>query len=208
MLIDHVIFAAASVSTAAARLRSELGLGAVPGGQHPEHGTANWIVPFQPPQYLELLEVADPVAAAASPLGAALTQVLAVGEGLCAWAVQDDDLDSTAQRLGIEPVAGHLADPAGNVLGSWRTVADPSFELPFFVKYDKDLLALQHQFYAAAEHTTAPAGIAWIEVGGDAARLREWLGPTDLPVRFVDGPPGPRALGVRLRDGDGELVVR
>jgi catechol 2,3-dioxygenase-like lactoylglutathione lyase family enzyme len=43
-------------------------------------------------------------------------------------------------------------------------------------------------------------GIAWIEVSGDAERLRTWLDGADLPVRVVDGAPAVRAIGIGERD--------
>jgi hypothetical protein len=39
-------------------------------------------------------------------------------------------------------------------------------------------------------------GITWIEVGGDAARLEQWLDVSPLPVRVVDGRAAVRAVGI------------
>jgi hypothetical protein len=44
-----------------------------------------------------------------------------------------------------------------------------------------------------------------VDVGGDAPRLREWLGGQELPIRVVDGVPGIRA--VVLSTANGELVI-
>jgi hypothetical protein len=43
-------------------------------------------------------------------------------------------------------------------------------------------------------------GITWIEVAGDAARLKQWLDISLLPVRVVDGPPAVRAVGIGERE--------
>ena len=41
-----------------------------------------------------------------------------------------------------------------------------------------------------------------MEVGGDAERLRSWLGREQLPIRVVEGHPGVHAVGVAIADGD------
>ena len=59
----------------------------------------------------------------------------------------------------------------------------------------------------AVEHPSGATGIAWLELGGDEARLREWLGGAELPIRVVDGEPGLRAVGLRGPSG-AEVVLR
>jgi hypothetical protein len=56
-------------------------------------------------------------------------------------------------------------------------------------------------------HGAQPDGIAWLEVGGEAA-VREWLGPAlaDMDVRFVDRPAGLYAVGIRTEGS--EIVIR
>jgi hypothetical protein len=206
-MLDHVIYATRDAAATAAWLREQHGLGAVAGGFHPGHGTRNLVVPLDPPQYLELLEVVDDGAAARSPIGAAVTARLARGEGLWTWAVLADDLDAVAARLGIEPSVGHLADADGTVRGRWRTVAAGD-DLPFFIAYDVDpeeRRARQRRRHAEAAHAAGASGFAWIEVGGDEERLRDWLGDPTLPVRYAGGPPGPRAVAIRTQDG--EIVI-
>jgi hypothetical protein len=46
-------------------------------------------------------------------------------------------------------------------------------------------------------------GIAWIELAGNAERLRAWLGGEELPVRYAAGDsPGLRAVGL----GSGAVI--
>jgi hypothetical protein len=45
-----------------------------------------------------------------------------------------------------------------------------------------------------------------LAVGGSRDELDEWLGPHDLPLRFVDGPPGIAAVRIATADGDVELA--
>lgn len=43
-------------------------------------------------------------------------------------------------------------------------------------------------------------GLAWVEVSGDAGRVREWLGGVGLPVRVQPGEPALLAIGVGERE--------
>jgi hypothetical protein len=50
-------------------------------------------------------------------------------------------------------------------------------------------------------------GIAWVEVGGDAAEIAAWIGDAQVPIRVVGGAiPGPRRFALRTPDG-AELVI-
>ena len=61
--IDHIIYATTDLDAAAARVESVLGLSAVQGGRHEDHGTHNRIVSLGG-GYLELMAIADPQEAA------------------------------------------------------------------------------------------------------------------------------------------------
>jgi hypothetical protein len=206
--LDHVIYVTRDAATTAARLRAEHGLVAIEGGHHTAHGTRNWVVPLPSPQYLELLEIGDAGAAANSPIGRLVLDRLAAGDGLLSWAVLVDDIDAVAARVGAEPVAGQISDAEGTVTGRWRTVAG-GVDLPFFIQYDVDPVARaerQDRRYAEANHPAAPTGFAWIEVGGDETRMRDWLGNADLPIRFASAAPGPHAVAIATPGG--EIVLR
>ena len=56
-------------------------------------------------------------------------------------------------------------------------MADPL--LPFFIARDPGIAD-------PSGSDAGPGGITWVEVGGEAARLAEWLGGADLPVRVVE----------------------
>jgi hypothetical protein len=188
--IDHVLYAVADLESGANRFEEDLGLESVRGGEHPGWGTANRIVPLGP-DYLELIAVADPAAAAASEFG---RLVLDAGERLVGWAVATDDIDSVAARLGLEPQRGSRTRPDGVRL-AWRLagVADAlrsGGELPFFIQWDGP--SLLHP----GGDPSAPAGISWVEVTGDEAALRAWLGGAELPVRFAAEGHGVTAVGI------------
>jgi catechol 2,3-dioxygenase-like lactoylglutathione lyase family enzyme len=188
--IDHVIYATADLDAAAARVEEVLGLAAVPGGRHDGLGTHNRIVPLGG-GYLELLAVADDEEAQRSALGSAVLERIArTGDGLMAWAVAVDDVGPVAERLGIGVSTIARQGLSARLAGVVEAMREPA--LPFFIARDAG---------AGDPSGRGGPGIAWLEVAGDAERLRAWLDGAALPVRVVDGPPGVRAMGV----GDREL---
>ena len=188
MRIDHVIYAAADLEAATARLEAELGLPAAGGGRHDGMGTHNRVIPLGG-GYLEVLAVADRDEAAGSALGAAvLRRIEAAGEGLMGWAVAVADVAGRGLPLVEISRQGMTARLAGVA----EAMAEPT--LPFFIERDPGI--------GDPGARAAGPGIGWLEVAGDAARLREWLGGAELPVRVVEGAPAVRAAGI------GERVLR
>ena len=195
MRIDHVLYAVSDLDAGATRFEEELDLESVPGGRHPAWGTANRIVPLGP-DYLEIVGVADPIVAAASEFG---RLVLDAGDRLVGWAVATDDLGAVAARLGLELERGSRTRPDGVRL-AWRLAGlsealRSGGALPFFIQWDGPA-----ELHPGGD-SSRPAGISWVEVGGDESQLREWLGPSDLPVRFTSAASGITAVGI------GDVVV-
>src|SRR5215510_8901652 len=56
-------------------------------------------------------------------------------------------------------------------------------------------------FFIERKGDRGPSRIDWIEVGGDAERLRTWLGGADLPVRMTPSPPAPARVIAMSVDG-------
>jgi len=187
--LDHVIYGTADLDAASARIEAELGLEVLPGGRHVGQGSHNRIVPLGP-GYLELLAIADRAEAEASPIGRLLLERL--GEGLMAWAVSGVDVPAVAERLGTPLHTVGRDGMTAHVTGVETALTDAS--LPFFVGSDSP----RHP----GESGTA-GGLTWIEVAGDADRLRAWLGGGELPVRVVDGAPAIRAIGIGERTFSG-----
>jgi hypothetical protein len=188
--IDHVIYATADLDAAAARVEEALGVAAVPGGRHEGLGTHNRIVPLGG-GYLELLAVADRAEAERSALGAAvLERITTTGDGLMSWAVAVDAVEPVAARLGVAVSTIARQGLTARLAGVAEAMREPS--LPFFIARDAGV--------ADPAGPVGGRGIAWLEVGGDAERLRMWLDGAPLPVRVVDGPPGVRAMGVGERE--------
>jgi catechol 2,3-dioxygenase-like lactoylglutathione lyase family enzyme len=200
--IDHVLFAVRDFAETTARLSAEFGLEAVEGGRHTGWGTANWIVPLGA-SYLELIGVLDPASATGNPFGRRVQQVIAEGGGPFAWCVTPADFDATVVRLELESGSGSRRRPDG-VTVSWRmagldvALADPS--RPFFL--DWQVAPQDHPGRAVGGHRVQPEGIAWVEVRGDEAAIRTWLGDDELPIRVRPGPPAVLAVGIATQEGE------
>ena len=203
--VDHVVYAVRDLDDAAAGFREAYGLDSVAGGRHDRWGTANRIVPLGD-DYVELVAAIDRDAAAASGFGRAVIERADAGGGWVTFAVATDDLDAIASRLGLEVTAGSRTKPDGTVL-RWRGAGldDPRREpsMPFFLAWD--VPGELHPGRARAGHGVRARAIAWVEVGGDAERLRSWLGGEELPIRVTDGEPGIRRVAIATSDA--ELVI-
>jgi hypothetical protein len=205
--IDHVVLAVRDLDTSALRLWDEYGLRFVRGGRHPQWGTANMIAPLGD-DYVELLGVVDQEVGSESVLGRTLLELSAHGDRWFSVCLADDDIDTTARRLGLTVQPGTRTRPDGTEV-RWRGAGieerGEELWLPFFITWD--VHAPLHPGAAPTEHRVEAEGIAWVEVGGDEARLRDWLDDLQVPIRLVDDDPHVHTVGISLRDG-GEMVLR
>ena len=205
--IDHVILGTADLEAAGRRLLEEFGLASVPGGTHPEWGTANRIVPLGW-SYVEILGVVHPEVASRTFLGTHLEQQVAEGDRLIGWCLATDDIERTAARLGLEVTAGSRTLPDGQVL-RWRTAglaeAMQSRYLPFFISWEipPDL----HPGRVQADHAVTTTGTPVVEVGGDFTRVEEWLGNPQPPTPRVKTIGGPPRIRVSIATTSGEVVL-
>jgi hypothetical protein len=194
--LDHVVYAVPDLDEAAVRFREAFGLDSTEGGRHERWGTANRIVPLGD-QYVELVAAVDETAAARTGFGRGVLERASGGGGWFTVAVVAEDLDAVAARLGLEIGSGSRTRPDGETL-RWRSAGldDPRREpwMPFFLAWD--VPAELHPGRARAGHGVRADGIAWVEVGGDAERLRDWLGGEELPIRVLEGEPGIRRIGL------------
>ena len=203
--LDHVVYAVPDLDEAAVRFREAFGLDSTEGGRHERWGTANRIVPLGD-QYVELVAAVDETAAVRTGFGRGVLQLASGGGGWFTIAAFAEDLDAVAERLGLEIGSGARTRPDGEIL-RWRSAGldDPRREpwMPFFLAWDvpEEL----HPGRARAGHGVRAQGIAWVEVGGDAERLREWLGGEVLPIRVADVPSGIHRVGISTADG--RLVI-
>jgi len=203
--LDHVVYAVPDLDEAAVRFRGEFGLDSTEGGRHERWGTANRIVPLGD-QYLELVAAVDEPMAAETAFGRGVLERAARGGGWFTMAAVADDLDAVASRLGIEVGSGSRTRPDGQTV-RWRMAGldDQRREpwMPFFLTWDvPDEL---HPGRARAGHGVRATGLGRVEVGGDAERLRTWLGGDELPIRVTEGEPGIHRVAISTPDG--ELVI-
>jgi hypothetical protein len=208
MRFDHVILAARDLQAAAERLWRDHGLASVVGGRHAGWGTGNRIVPLGS-GYLELIGVVDRAEAETSEFGRLLLgQLDEKGDHLRGWCVTPNDFDATVSRLGIEVTSGSRTRPDGVVL-SWRSAGffdamrDPS--RPFFISWGMpdDL----HPGRMEAEHRVQPTGIDWLEVSGDFAVVRQWLGDEQPALQVGVRPGDERVLAVGIGTEGEEIVL-
>jgi hypothetical protein len=204
MRIDHVALVVPDAEAYGVRLRREHGFGSNGSVHLPHIGARSWAVPVDPPSYVELLQVTEPDVANASDLGRRLLALAEAG-GLVAWCVMVSDIAEVARRTGIAVYEGRSV---GARSIPWYTVTGPD-HLPFFIAYDDPdgVRAARWQArYDEVRHDNPPTRFARLDVAGDPAEYDAWLGPHDLPLRFVDGEPGLHAAVVD--SARGEVVIR
>jgi hypothetical protein len=206
MVIDHVVLLVTDAAEAGRELRERHGLGHERGPYQPFAGTRNHMVPLLPPSYLEFLTIEDREAAAATEPGRRVLACEARGFGLLAWSVLVDDLDSVSDRLGIE-IHDYTVEHGDGTLRGWRTVSGPP-HLPFFIDYPNngDRVGRLRELYERVGHTCAPERFSELTISGSEPELRDWLGPHDLPLRFVSGRDGIREA--RVATARGIVVIR
>lgn len=201
LAIDHVVLAVADLDVAGDRLLADHGLVSFPGGRHARWGTANRVVPLGD-DYIELIGVVDREQAAGTMFGRTMMELTTDGDRWCAICLASDDVDAIARRLALAIEPGARKRPDGAEL-RWRGAGleSPARDpwLPFFITWDTP--PELHPGRTFAVHPSGATGIAWLELGGDPARLFDWLGGADLPIRVVDGEPGLQAVGLRTSGG-------
>ncbi|MEA2673555.1 MAG: hypothetical protein QOI92_747 [Chloroflexota bacterium] len=206
MRIDHVAMLVSDAREATAELRGRYGLGAERGMFYERAGTRHWFVPLEPPQGLEVLEIEDRQAALRGPDGQAVLACEARGFGLFSWCVLVDDLERVSERLGI-PIFDYTVPHPDGTLRGWRTVSGPR-HLPFFIDYPNngDRPGRFREMYERVGHESAPTRFSELTISGSSQEHLKWLGPNDLPLRFVPGQLG--VVEARIATRRGDAVIR
>jgi glyoxalase-like protein len=215
-VVDHVLLPVADLEEGARRLRKGHGLRAIPGGRHPNVGTANMIVPLGR-QYLELIAIVDSQEAAASRLAKRITNALDERRMFVGWAIRTRDLDAMRGKLldagwDVPPMEeGSRRRPDGELL-RWRTQdvnnGAVRIAVPFVIEWEvPDGL---HPGEAAAEHPSGATALRRVVIGArDPAHVRDqlqlMLGHSDLYEVRAAASDGVEELV--LDSPHGELVV-
>jgi hypothetical protein len=205
MVIDHVAILVDDPVLTARELREQHGLGSERGEYLELAGTRMHTVWLQPPQYLEYHTVENREVAESTSAGSSALARREAGSRLIAWAVLVDDLDAVAARLGIE-VFDYTVPQDDGTLRGWRAVSGEP-HLPFFIDYPNngDRLARLRKRYAAMQHTSSPTRFSQLTISGSEEEMREWLGPHELPLRFVPGTGG--LCEARIATAAGDVVI-
>ena len=207
MRLDHLSYAAGpdGLKGTAGRIGGLLGEEFRDGGIHPRFGTRNMVLPLSQGTYLEVVEVLDHPASDKAPFGQAVRARSALGGGWLGWVVSVNDIAKVEARLGRPSVDGNRHRPDGVEL-RWKQIgvtglqSDP--QLPFFVQWESP----------ADLHPSAGASgklhLDRLEIAGDPARVRQWLGDTADPLEDVEvdwvaphGTPGIVAAQFATADG-------
>ena len=198
LVVDHVVIAVRTLDDAP-ELFAQHGLVSYQGGVHRGWGTANVIAPLGA-AYLEGIGVVDREEAAHSVFGRWLASTLARRQRFMGWCVRTNDIEGVARRLGRQIDPGSRLRVDGQEL-RWRTVGseralyDPS--MPFFIQWDvpREL----HPSHGGE------GDLVRVDVTGDEARIREWLGDVPENVVLTRGEPAVRR--VVLRSGGSETEI-
>ncbi|HUY61297.1 MAG TPA: VOC family protein [Candidatus Dormibacteraeota bacterium] len=176
--IDHVLVAVADLDRAAARLEADLGL----------------------------IAVVDARVASGTGLGRLVERVADAGGGPLGVALRTGDIAACAVRIGEAVTAGARRAPDGREL-HWRTTGMGGFtgpeRLPFFIEWTP---GSPHPAAGPAGGPAPTATLGWIELGGEAGRLRAWMGGWPPGIRTVGDQPGPGAVGIEVAGR--EVVLR
>lgn len=204
MELDHVLVAVADLTTAAREIETRYGLASIEGGQHPDWGTANRIVPLGQ-AYLELVAVVDEAQATKSAFGRWIaSSVSGLGRPL-GWAVRTHNLDDVARRLRLSVDTGSRTAPGGKQL-RWRSAgieqaaAEPS--LPFFIEWGPGTPLPGR---APITHRDGGAAIARLVLDANRGRLVGWLGEHSLPIIVRSG--SPAVAAIIISTAEGEIVL-
>lgn len=190
VLLDHVIFGVDDLNVAAKALLDDHGLSSVPGGRHPQWGTANRIVPLGN-SYLEIVAVVDPEVALTSSFG---RWVMAANSGAAGfrplgWAVRTEELQAVCTRLSLTAAYGSRQTDDGRVLtwilaGVERVASKPY--LPFYIQWGPNT-ALPGG--VAVQHPRGETTLSRVHLTGELDQLKAWLGGVALPLTLHPGPP-------------------
>ena len=210
MVIDHVVLLAPDAEAAAEDLRDQHGLGWERGQYLPYAGTRAYTIPLAPPSYIEILEIENRAAAHGSKGGRDALACEAAGYGLLAWSVRVDDVEEVSQRVDRE-IFDYTIPHGDGTLRGWRSVSRRDAEwrsaIPFFIDYPNngDRLARWQAIYDRVGHTCVPRDVSELTLSGSPDELNSWLGPHELPLRFVSGNAG--LVEARISTDAGDVVL-
>jgi hypothetical protein len=173
--IDHVIIVVEDLVKATETWR-EAGFQVIAGGEHPQFGTHNALVPLADGFYFELMAIKDPTLLDQFPITRRLKDILTCENRFLGFALDSDDLagDVDAIREHDLPVQkasqGERLRPDGQRV-IWRTAHPDDTRLPFLIQ---DQTPRELRVPMLKEGIGRSLGIARVEVTAkDPKSLRE-----------------------------------
>jgi Glyoxalase-like domain len=208
---DHVLLVCRNLYVTADQLRVEGGLDNYEGGYFHGLGLAQRIVPLGNRQFLEIESIIDPDAGARSPRSVIpyILEATRDQPTFLSTYVLTDDVEREAARLGLPLHHVTRMRPDGIAMSG---ILSPGVDhakdtgLPiWFPPYSED----RHPADREVDHRFAPDGIAWVELGGEEAAIRRYLGTAanGLPIRYAGGGAGINAVAIAMADGS-EVILR
>ncbi len=190
-MVDHVLIPVADVDESARRFCERYGLQGIAGGEHPNAGTANFIVPLGQ-QYLELIGIVNHERAAVSRLGGRISAAVRAASPILGWALRTANLDALRSKLlkaswQLPPIAkGSRRRPDGRLL-RWRTqdiaVGPEVSAFPFVIEWQLPMdlhPGLSEPWFHARQPSLRQVVVGTRDVGVTESRLRTLLGNSDL----------------------------
>jgi len=203
--LDHVALAVRDLDAARLYLFERFGLDTVEGGDHPEWGTGNRIVPLGK-HFIEVVGVVDPTVAATSPVGQIIQRQAAAGDRIVGVCVGATDRAAATAHSHLQWVEGSRDGHDGQRL-TFRSAGLPlaiqsGDGFPYFFEYDDPRARLGR---GTPHHRSPARRIARVHLQQDVARVRDYLGEVPPEFDLTDGEP--RVLSIDIETDAGLITL-
>lgn len=164
--IDHILIAVEDLEKAMEVYR-RLGFQVLVGGEHPQVGTHNALVPLADGSYLELVGVRKPELAQQFPFGQQVLEAIARPNRLVGFALESADVNGDVQAIRDRGLTMAKAPPGGRVRPdgqqvSWRTAHPEDPRLPFLIQ---DTTPRSLRVPPSPDGLNGSTQVGWVEVG-------------------------------------------
>jgi catechol 2,3-dioxygenase-like lactoylglutathione lyase family enzyme len=136
--IDHVLIAVENLERAI-NTWSRLGFQVLRGGEHPQFGTHNALVPLADGAYFELIAIKNPSLAQQFPVTRGIQDALGRENRFVGFALDSEDLTGDVQAIRDRGLTLHKAPPGERLRPDgqrvqWRTAHPEDSRLPFLIQ--------------------------------------------------------------------------
>lgn len=202
--LDHIVLAVRDLKLASNSLRERFGLGTVAGGNHPEWGTGNLIVPLGK-EFIEVAGITDLERAQSNPVGQIFLQKTVDGDKFLAPVLGVSDPSTLTKSIGLSWSPGERKTKHGT-LRFWSAGIERSLleneGWSYFFDYDDDQARLG---VGNPMHDVPVSGIKSVIVSQDRDRLCNYLGGRVDKLIVENGVPS--VISVTISTEDGDLIL-